>query len=524
ILFHTAGIVFLTLVINGTTTKGLLQTLKLTEVTAGQKEQMNTAVRRISHTQWKLTRGYQSYKYMIDASWDVVNSVCTVTNPYIVETEDAKKVVGLTTLNPPRPVKGQHNSVLALEMTNDARLGVIKAMKVHYSHQFEEGVLTESAVQVLLTDAEYAEDIYLCTIQSHNFHKHMKVHGFYPWLRDKVIVRFGLHKEESLPEPPSCRWRYPFYWVVTRDWFDPIGMTIVLLNVGLAVAELVYSYYSDNPEDECLWTQSEQRYKLVFYWANVTFTIFYSIEASIRLLGQRFRDYICSWWNYLDLFVLAIACGDLYLGYIAIDDALCKQSKILQSGFRNYFNLLRFARLLRAIRLLKPIMPHLLRKIKRETHVQVFTGYDIGRGFVKASDDVIKFIPQICENKKVQQVIKHGMQREVNSCVKDLALIQNKFPGVAVALQTRHACRTVLNRMIFALNDVQDGGLLDESEVKLLQHLIEEKMRRLTHSPHYITPTNPLTTHNDAFNDEEDKGDKKVSDDAGIPHKIATNP
>ncbi|CAL8131728.1 unnamed protein product [Orchesella dallaii] len=219
ILFHTAGIVFLTLVINGTTTKGLLQTLKLTEVTAGQKEQMNAAVRRISHTQWKLTRGYQSYKYMMDASWEMVNSVCTVANPYIVESEETKKIGGVMTLNPPRPVKDnttvcwQCNNIVLneptiseyREMSNDARIGVIKAMKVHYSHQFEEGTLTEQAVQVLLTDAEYAEDIYLSIIQSHNFHKHMKVHGFYPWLRDKVIVRFGLHKEEHLPEPPSCK-------------------------------------------------------------------------------------------------------------------------------------------------------------------------------------------------------------------------------------------------------------------------------------------------------------------------------
>ncbi|CAL8131726.1 unnamed protein product [Orchesella dallaii] len=176
------------------------------------------------------------------------------------------------------------------------------------------------------------------------------------------------------------------------------------------------------------------------------------------------------------------------------------------------------------MRLLKPLMPHLLRKIKRVTHIQVFIGYDIGRGFVKASNDVVKFIPQINENKKVQQVIKHAMQKEVNMCVKDLALIQSKFPGVAVALQTRHACRAVLNDMVFALNDVQDGGLLDDSEVMLLKHLLDEKMRRLTHSPPYIMPTNPLTTHSDAFNDEEDKGEKKGSEDVEIPPEIANNP
>lgn len=82
ILFHTAGIVFLTLVINGTTTKGLLQTLKLTDITVGQKEEMNNAVRRIKHLKWCIIQSMKMQKSMIDTNWELVDYNCKITNPY----------------------------------------------------------------------------------------------------------------------------------------------------------------------------------------------------------------------------------------------------------------------------------------------------------------------------------------------------------------------------------------------------------------------------------------------------------
>ncbi len=82
ILFHTAGIVLLTLCVNGTTTKGLLKTLKLTEVTVGQKEEMNNAVRRIRKMKYNMIRSFQMDPWMMDARWEMVSKICRVENPY----------------------------------------------------------------------------------------------------------------------------------------------------------------------------------------------------------------------------------------------------------------------------------------------------------------------------------------------------------------------------------------------------------------------------------------------------------
>lgn len=84
ILFHTAGITLLTLVVNGTTTKGLLQTLKLTEVTVGQKDEMNNAVRRMRKCKYNMIKSFEmaTRQWMVDSRWDLVEKIVKIENPY----------------------------------------------------------------------------------------------------------------------------------------------------------------------------------------------------------------------------------------------------------------------------------------------------------------------------------------------------------------------------------------------------------------------------------------------------------
>jgi hypothetical protein len=81
-LLQTCGIVFLTLVINGTTTKGLLNLLKLTEISTGRKQEMNNAVLRIHKVRGRCIRIFQLLSKMFDAGWEQVNENCKIRNPY----------------------------------------------------------------------------------------------------------------------------------------------------------------------------------------------------------------------------------------------------------------------------------------------------------------------------------------------------------------------------------------------------------------------------------------------------------
>lgn len=81
-LFQTAGIVILTLLVNGITTRPLLKALKLTEVSLGRREDMHHAVLAIEEIKIETMKMFKLSEKLEDADWKIVNNFCTIENPY----------------------------------------------------------------------------------------------------------------------------------------------------------------------------------------------------------------------------------------------------------------------------------------------------------------------------------------------------------------------------------------------------------------------------------------------------------
>ena len=81
-LFQTAGIVFLTLVVNGTTTKMLLDVLKLTEISSGRIQDMGNAMKQLELAQYRTINMLKHDRFVADANWSYVDKYTTITNPY----------------------------------------------------------------------------------------------------------------------------------------------------------------------------------------------------------------------------------------------------------------------------------------------------------------------------------------------------------------------------------------------------------------------------------------------------------
>lgn len=82
VLIQTAGIVFLTLTINGTTTKKLLQVLKLTEISQGRMEEMKNAVKSLHITQKRALAMLRHDRFLSDANWSYVMEHTRIEDPY----------------------------------------------------------------------------------------------------------------------------------------------------------------------------------------------------------------------------------------------------------------------------------------------------------------------------------------------------------------------------------------------------------------------------------------------------------
>jgi len=81
-LLQTAGIVFLTLLINGTTTKVLLSMLKLTELSVGKIQDMSNAVRQIQAAQFRTLTVLKHDRFLADSNWERVEEYTGIEDPY----------------------------------------------------------------------------------------------------------------------------------------------------------------------------------------------------------------------------------------------------------------------------------------------------------------------------------------------------------------------------------------------------------------------------------------------------------
>jgi sodium/hydrogen exchanger 10/11 len=82
VLFQTAGIVVLTLIVNGTTTKKLLDLLDLTAVTQGRIEEMQSALKHVMDQQKRAVVMMKHDRFLQDANWDYIHTFTRIENPY----------------------------------------------------------------------------------------------------------------------------------------------------------------------------------------------------------------------------------------------------------------------------------------------------------------------------------------------------------------------------------------------------------------------------------------------------------
>jgi hypothetical protein len=68
----------------------------------------------------------------------------------------------------------------------------------------------------------------------------------------------------------------------------------------------------------------------------------------------------------------------------------------------------------------QPFIPLIQKRITRKLNEQLFLGYDVARGFVHASDEVGKFLPQMIENRRVLKKVKQALDIERNECMRSM--------------------------------------------------------------------------------------------------------
>ncbi len=81
-LLHTAGIVILTLIINGSTTKSLLDYLGVTALSMGKLHDMAHVVKNLTAARVRTIIALKHDRFLADANWEVVHRFTHLQDPY----------------------------------------------------------------------------------------------------------------------------------------------------------------------------------------------------------------------------------------------------------------------------------------------------------------------------------------------------------------------------------------------------------------------------------------------------------
>ncbi|XP_067045427.1 sperm-specific sodium:proton exchanger-like [Acropora muricata] len=477
VLAHTAGIVMFTLLVNATTMKKLLEKLGMSDISDSKKISMANAVRQIQESNQRTLTMLKADRFLADADWDMAERDCEVHNPYmeVEEGEHAEEtplLVRLSTCpNCEASVPNEPSPKEFAEMANDGRVRLIKALKVSYWKQFEHGMLSREAVQALINLADTAMDEEESFIEMDDLKPYWRVPPILEKVKDKLEQLKHQKPAERIP-PPTIRVLSFMYTVAVHVSFDIVMNVLIIINMVPIILELA--------------SDDDAPFMPILNKINYFYCSLYVTEAIWKMMAFR-RYYFKDYWNLLDLFIVILSIVD-----IVIDLSVDQATGGFSPSILKVAKVFRVLRMGRVLRLFKTVLPKVIDFVNDIINHQLSFGYDVGKGYIIAEEEVIKLIDHMVVDKRIARDLKQRSEQNRLNVVRSLGMLQREHPGIAISVKTRQAIRTILNNARDVIHELKGGGLLDEAEAAKLESIVEVKMKRQLSTPASLPPQKPL--------------------------------
>lgn len=118
--------------------------------------------------------------------------------------------------------------------------------------------------------------------------------------------------------------------------------------------------------------------------------------------------------------------------------------------------------------------------------------YDSARGFIESQEDALKLVESMHreadnEDKEEKEKVLDLIEEEINTNrIHGLTYLRNlrkSYPEIYSAISTRQAIRSLLNYEMQSVERLHKKGRLETEEAQKMKQEIEERMKRLVHSP-----------------------------------------
>ena len=500
ILFFVSGIVVLTLLINSTSFNKVLSMLGFCHISKAKRLAVDSATNQIMESMKAELENLREDENHTDSNWHEVKKVCFIETIYKPEKDvdlNRKEIVKLhekvtacdnCCTQVPIPLTKAELS----EFYDESRNRIFKAYKISLWKQFDAGLLSKPALRFLDDICDQTLDVRDKFVEFDDIACTWKTAGLLNSIKSLLESWQKGRIQEEYPIPNNVH-QYKIYKIVSSTAFEMMIMLLIFINVAIVVVELSISnlkceLITDSVTDKV--HQQQTSISKVFSYINYFFIALFIIEMILKLIGQR-KYYFHHKWNLLDFAIILISIAD------SVSD------EFTGCNTTNFnFNVVRFVRivrLFRCVRLIKWVLFALQKIIKNLIHKSVSSGYDIGIGFIVASDEVVDHLEQIVAYPECRITFKEKIMKTRNEVSDSLGKVRKEFHGIAIAICTKQVMRLVLNKGRETTWKLLEDGLVEEFDCSLFIKQLEEKMKRLLANPsHWVLPPDPYQMFSEA--------------------------
>lgn len=103
-------------------------------------------------------------------------------------------------------------------------------------------------------------------------------------------------------------------------------------------------------------------------------------------------------------------------------------------------------------------------------------GYDIGKGFVVAKEEMLNQLDKLgFAHEEVLLELRERSEAARLDVIRSLGLLRKEHPGVAQSVKTHQAMRSVLNHCMDTVKKMLGSGILDQNDADKLFSVSRER-------------------------------------------------
>ncbi|XP_017771557.1 PREDICTED: sodium/hydrogen exchanger 10-like isoform X2 [Nicrophorus vespilloides] len=467
---HTLTFIWLSLLINGCSTKIFLRTFGLTAINRMKKTNMNNCIKFIEAKKKNFIAMMKTDRFLSDVNWQMTDVLTTMDHPYEMEYDedddddylwgtrqsfcaDCRKEVVI------EPTRKE-----VIHLKDEAKIKVLKTLKISFIRQHEKGLLSTDGMRPLLLATEIAMDAHNLQVNITPLLNLFTNKAWYEYVKE-FLLRLEKHGFTKCKKPRNM-FRKICYKICMNRLYEIVIYLYIIATV------VIYSLQLKGEIDDSLPTKIET---LIFFIDFILKVMAFShiyIKEGVKLYFQRH-------WNKIDFFILVTDMLSVLLDELSrfkIIDPRSLELSFIES-FLLYLDLMRTLRLLKLVVILYEYRKNFIQICENLQTARMCYALDIGQAVITSCEEVLKSISQITGHSEIRKDIEIKMKSDKRLLLYEIINIHKSMPWVPVTVKSKKAMRIALNAMKQDMLDLKSSGMIDDSDFNKLKQSYEMAMK-----------------------------------------------